>query len=312
MISIAAIFIDWLFGDPVNFPHPVRLMGLIISFEEKIVRKVFKTPTALKFAGFMIAVINIAGTYFLTKYLIDLFSFNKYLKLVISTHIAYTCIAAKSLASEAKEVKKALRQSVENGRMRLKYIVGRNTDTLNKHGIIRAVVETVAENTSDGIIAPLFYLSFGLPFGVCYKMINTMDSMLGYNNSKYKDLGLVPARVDDLANLIPSRLTSLLMLIGSFFSYNVKNGLKITFRDHANHSSPNSGYPESTVAGLLGIQLGGGSFYENIYVEKPLIGDAKKTIRPKNIDDSINIMFRAEIVYMLIYFIYIYYTKRWW
>ncbi|MDO5718673.1 MAG: adenosylcobinamide-phosphate synthase CbiB [Tissierellia bacterium] len=304
MVVLLAIIADWIFGDPEDFPHPVRLMGFIISIEEKIIRKICKTANALKIGGLFIVLINIAISYFGIYYLLKFFSFNKYLQLVISIHIAYTTIAAKSLGKEAIEVKKAMKISLERGRSRLRFIVGRNTDKLNQSGIIRATVETVAENTSDGIIAPLIYLLFGVPFAFTYKMVNTMDSMLGYKNSKYKDIGYFPAKIDDLFNIIPARITSILMILSSVFSFDMRNGLRITIRDHAKHSSPNAGYPESTVAGLLNIRLGGGSFYENIYVDKPFIGDEKRHIRAKDIDDSIRIMYRTEFLFMLIYLAY--------
>lgn len=309
MIVYAAIIADWLFGDPVNFPHPVRLMGAIISLEEKIIRKICKTATALKLGGLFIVVLNIAISFFGIHYLIKLFDFNKYLQLVIQIHLAYTTIAAKSLGKEASEVKKEMKISVERGRSRLRYIVGRNTDKLSQAGIIRACVETIAENTSDGVIAPIFYLIFGVPFAFAYKMINTMDSMLGYKNSKYQDLGYFPAKVDDLVNIIPARLTSLLMILSSVFSFDMKNGFKMTIRDHKKHTSPNAGYPESTVAGLLNIQLGGGSFYENIYVEKPYIGDAIRPVRAKDIDDTIRIMYRSEVFFMILFGVYLLLSK---
>lgn len=309
MIVYAAIIADWLFGDPVNFPHPVRLMGAIISLEEKIIRKICKTATTLKLGGLFIVVLNIAISFFGIHYLIKLFDFNKYLQLVIQIHLAYTTIAAKSLGKEASEVKKEMKVSVERGRSRLRYIVGRNTDKLSQAGIIRACVETIAENTSDGVIAPIFYLIFGVPFAFAYKMINTMDSMLGYKNSKYQDLGYFPAKVDDLVNIIPARLTSLLMILSSVFSFDMKNGFKMTIRDHKKHTSPNAGYPESTVAGLLNIQLGGGSFYENIYVEKPYIGDAIRPVRAKDIDDTIRIMYRSEVFFMILFGVYLLLSK---
>ncbi|WP_425538434.1 adenosylcobinamide-phosphate synthase CbiB [Microaceticoccus formicicus] len=309
MIVYTAIIADWLFGDPVNFPHPVRLMGAIISLEEKIIRRFCKTATALKLGGLFIVALNIAISFFGIHYLIQLFDFNKYLQLVIKIHLAYTTIAAKSLGKEASEVKKEMKISLERGRSRLRYIVGRNTDKLSQAGIIRACVETIAENTSDGVIAPIFYLIFGVPFAFAYKMINTMDSMLGYKNSKYQDLGYFPAKIDDLVNIIPARLTSLLMILSSVFSFDMKTGFKTTMRDHKKHTSPNAGYPESTVAGLLNIQLGGGSFYENIYIEKPYIGDAIRPVRAKDIDDTIRIMYRSEILFMILYAAFLFITK---
>lgn len=304
IIPLFAIIIDWIIGDPVHFPHPVRLMGWVISTEEKWIRKHVKSRKGLRFAGLIMVLVNVGLGLGLPLLLFHLFVSNKYLLFIVKTHLAFTLIAAKSLGKEANNVKEELKISLERGRKRLSYIVGRNTEKLNPHGIIRATVETVAENTSDGVIAPLFYMLFGVEFAFLYKFINTMDSMIGYKNERYRDLGFFAAKLDDLVNLIPARLTSLLMIFSSIFKFDVKNGIRITVRDHKKHSSPNAGYPESTVAGLLGITLGGGSFYENIYVEKPIIGDSLRTIRAKDIDDSVRIMIRSEVLFFLILFCY--------
>lgn len=165
-------------------------------------------------------------------------------------------------------------------------------------------METVSENTSDGVIGPLFYLVIlGAPGALAYKFVNTMDSMLGYQNEKYQHLGYFPAKVDDIFNLIPARLTALLMLISSIGRFDINNGWKILIRDRRNHKSPNSAYPESATAGLLGIQLGGGNYYHGIYVDKPYIGDKLNKVDKKHIKDSIEIMYRAEIAFLILYFL---------
>lgn len=309
MILFIASLIDWILGDPVNFPHPIRFMGYLISSEEKLARKVCKSDLDLRIAGFIIVVFNVSLVYFGLSYIFSLLDFNKYLKIIFMSHIAYTMVAAKSLSKEARAVKKEAKISLQRGRSRLRYIVGRNTDKLTIPGIIRATVETVAENTSDGVIAPLFYMTFNVPLAVTYKMVNTMDSMLGYNNAKYKDLGYFPAKIDDIFNFIPARLTGFLMVLSSQFSFNVKRGLAIMLRDHKKHKSPNSAWPEAAVAGLLGIQLGGGAFYENIFVEKPFIGDSTREVRYKDIDDTIRIMYRSQVLFLIIYLVFLLVTK---
>ncbi len=301
MVVLLSMLTDWLIGDPENFPHPIRLMGLMISTEEKLVRKLCKSNRALRVGGFLLVITNVLITYFGISYLLRMLGFNQTLQWIVAVHLGSTTLAAKSLAQEARFVKKEMKVSLERGRQRLRYIVGRNTEKLSINGIIRATVETVAENTSDGIIAPMFFLMFGAPFAMTYKMINTMDSMLGYKNERYQDLGYCAAKLDDLVNLIPARLTALLMVLSSVFRLDVANGFRIILRDHKKHSSPNAGYPESAVAGLLNIELGGGSFYENIFVEKPTIGNAKRPVRAKDIDDTIRIMYRSEILFAIIY-----------
>lgn len=305
MISIlVAVILDFLIGDPYNFPHPVKAMGKIISLEERIGRKLAKNSTGLKITGFVIVVLNITIGFVMPLLLLKVLQENKILFFVINTYLIYTCIAARNLHYEAIMVSKALEKGLEEGRKRLSYIVGRDTKNLNEDEIIKATVETVAENTSDGVIAPLFYIFiFGASGGLAYKFINTMDSMLGYKNEKYENLGYFPAKTDDLFNLIPARLTALLMNISSIGRFSFFNGVKIVKRDRCNHKSPNSGYPESAVAGLLGIQLGGGNYYFGKYIDKPSIGDSLSKINKEHIRNTVEIMYRAEVAFLIFYLV---------
>ncbi|MDO5725325.1 MAG: adenosylcobinamide-phosphate synthase CbiB [Tissierellia bacterium] len=299
---LIAIGIDLLLGDPYFFPHPVRLMGLIINIEEKIARLFCKSKKSLRFAGFLIVIINIAlaivPLYFIYK------KISTRAQVILSIYLIYTCISARMLHYEAFMVKKALSQSLEAGRKRVKYIVGRETDNLDEKEIIKATVETVSENTSDGIIAPLIYIAlFGPIGGILYKFINTMDSMIAYKNEKYKDLGLFAAIVDDIFNYVPARVTGVLMCASNFNARMTERGFKIMLRDHNKHSSPNAGYPESAVAGILGIQLGGGNYYFKRFVNKPYIGDNIREIELKDIDKTVYIMYRTMIFYLVLYLI---------
>lgn len=302
---ILAIILDFIIGDPYNFPHPVKLMGRIISFEERFVRKNTNSKKGLKFAGFIIVIINISVGFLVPYFLLKYLQQYKLIYILVNTYLIYTCIAARCLHYEAIKVSEAMDISVEEGRKRLSYIVGRDTTNLNEDEIIRATVETVAENTSDGVIAPLLYIILlGAPGGLAYKFINTMDSMLGYMNEKYIDYGYFPARVDDIFNYIPARITGLLMCISSIARFNIKDGFKIMIRDRNNHKSPNSAYPEGAVAGLLQIQLGGNNYYHGKLVEKPTIGDSIKSITKKDIKRTIEIMYRSEILLLILYIIY--------
>lgn len=291
-------FLDLIFGDPYSIPHPVKLMGNIISFEEKLVRKIFVGNKGLVFAGFLIAIINIMlgifPIYFLLKFTSGTF------KILLQIIIYYYCISARMLHYESIEVKKALDKSLEAGRERVKYIVGRDTTNLNEKEILRATIETVAENTSDGVIAPLFYIFlFGPMGGLTYKFINTMDSMLGYKNEKYLYLGRFPAIIDDIANYIPARLTAFFMSLTPFKIDKIKTVQKIILRDGKKHLSPNAGYPEAAVAGILGIQLGGGQFYNRVFVEKPTLGDKLREISPKDIWETVKIMYKTEGLFLI-------------
>lgn len=296
---VLGLILDLLIGDPYFLPHPVKLMGNIINFEEKIARKISTKGKFLKFAGLIIVLINIFLG-FLIPSLILKYS-NGLFNEIIKVYFVYTCVSARMLHYEAFKVRDCLKESLEKGRDRLKYIVGRDTSELSEKEVVAATVETVSENTSDGVIAPLFYiLIFGISFGFVYKFINTMDSMIAYKNEKYEKLGYFPAIVDDIANFIPARITGYLMAISLFFKYDAKRSLRTIKRDHKKHLSPNAGYPESAVAGLLGIQLGGGHNYFGKFVYKPHIGQKYREISIKDIDRSVFIMYISSFVFAIL------------
>lgn len=298
---IVAVIIDFIIGDPEKFPHPIKLMGKLISIEEKILRKIFK-DNMLYFAGFLIVTVNIILSFFIPYLMLNSLKSYKWAFHIVNIYLLYTTIAAKCLKDEAMNVYNAIMESIEKARIRLSYIVGRDTKNLNESEIIRATVETVSENTSDGIIAPLFYGSlFGAPGAICYKMINTMDSMLGYNNEKYGKIGFFPAKTDDVANFIPARLTGILMVLTS--PKRAANAFKIMIRDRKNHKSPNCAYPEGATAGLLGVELGGANYYFGELVVKPTIGDKTRELEIDDIKKSISIMFKTEILYILIFIV---------
>ncbi len=302
MVNILiAVLLDFIIGDPYIFPHPVKLMGKIIELEERASRSLFKSAKGLKIAGLFIVIVNISLAYIGIFLLLEILKANSIIYRIFSIYLIYASIAARSLHYEAKMVLKALEEGLEQGRKRLSYIVGRDTSNLTEEEVIKATIETVGENTSDGVIGPLFYIALlGAPGGIAYKFINTMDSMLGYKNEKYENLGFFPAKTDDLFNLIPARVTGILMNITSIGRFDTVNGFRILRRDCRNHKSPNSGYPESAVAGLLGIKLGGGSIYHGKYVEKPTIGETLNNISKKQIMDTVEIMYRTEIGFLII------------
>ncbi len=302
MSILIASILDFIIGDPYSFPHPVKLMGRIIKFQDSFFRKLTNNKN-LKFMGFLIVLINISLGFFIPFFLLNSLKTIKWLYTIVNIYLIYTCIAAKGLHYESFKVVEALKQSIEQGRKRLSYIVGRDTTKLSEEEIIKATIETVAENTSDGVIAPLLYIILlGAPGGLMYKFVNTMDSMLGYMNEKYIDLGYFPAIVDDIFNYIPARITGVLMSISSIFRFDVKNGFKIMIRDRKNHKSPNAIYPEAAVAGLLNIQLGGDSIYHGKLVSKKTIGDKGIIhINNEHVKHTVEIMYRSEILLLIIY-----------
>lgn len=302
MDLVIAVIIDFIIGDPQRLPHPVRLLGNLIAFEEKQVRRLAKDDKELYFGGFFIVVINMLAAFFVPFAILKGLKSFGILYHIVNVYLLYTAIAARCLRDEAVKIYKALEVGIEEARYKLSFIVGRDTKNLGEEEIIRATVETVAENTSDGIIAPLlFAFILGAPGAYLYKMINTMDSMLGYMNEKYRWIGFFPAKTDDVFNFIPARVTGISMNIASIIKYNALDGFKIMFRDRKNHKSPNCAYPEGAVAGLLGVQLGGSNYYFGEIMMKPKIGDFKRKLEKLDIKRAVEIMFRAEILLVLLY-----------
>src|SRR3990172_8560044 len=291
---IFAYTLDLLLGDPRWLPHPVRWIGRYISFLEDKIKRFAKTPLAEKISGIFLFIIVVGSIYGLTGGFLYISHLTSYiLYLLLSVFLAYTTLSIKSLHQEAWGVIHVLKNiSIDEARKRLSNIVGRDTQNLSEEEIYRAVVETVAENTSDGIIAPLFYLAIGGPaLALVYKAMNTLDSMVGYKNEKYKDFGWFSARMDDIANFIPARLTSILIVAASFIlRLDWSGSLKIIRRDSRNHPSPNAGYPEAAVAGALGLQLGGVNYYFSVPHNRPLIGDKNNNFTTESVKNTVKIM----------------------
>lgn len=304
MTLITAYILDLIFGDPYSFPHPVRYIGKLIRWTEKRIRAVATTKRALKIGGFVLWFVTVGTTFAVIYGVVELSRIHPSLYFVVNSVLLYTTLATKCLADEAKKIMKVLQTgTIEEARKQLSYIVGRDTASLGQEEIIRATVETVAENTVDGIIAPLFYAFIGgAPLAFAYKAINTLDSTVGYKNDKYADIGFASAKIDDIANYIPARMTTILMTIASFIlRLDYKNCLKIAIRDRKNHKSPNCAYAEGAVAGALGIQLGGTNVYFGEAVYKPTIGDKKRTIQVEDIHLTNCIMYRTSLVGLILF-----------
>lgn len=289
LVAILLGFVlDWLFGDPVFIPHLVVSIGKMITRFERGLRKAFlKTPSGELSAGVALAISVPLISFGLCHLLLWLSGFvHPYMRLTLASFICWQCLAARSLAQAGQQVEKALASpDINDARQAVAQVVGRDTAALDHPGIIRAAVETVAENTCDGVIAPLFWLAVGgAPLGVLYKAVNTLDSMVGYKNEKYLYFGRASARLDDMLNYIPARISALLMIISArLCGFDAKNAWRIFKRDRYNHKSPNSAQSESACAGALGIRLGGNAVYFGRLVEKPTIGDALRECEPRDI-----------------------------
>ena len=303
---ILSFCLDLIVGDPHWMPHPIVLIGKLIDLTEKAMRKVFpKTVRGENVAGaaiWLIVVTVSAGIPLLILYVA--YDFNCWLGLLLETIMCAQILATKSLKQESMKVYDALKTGdLEKARYAVSMIVGRDTQRLDDAGVARAAVETVAENTSDGIIAPMLFLAIGgVPLGFFYKAVNTMDSMLGYVEMPYKNVGLVPAKMDDLFNYIPARLSALLMLAaGTLLGMDGKNGWKIFRRDRYHHASPNSAQTESVCAGLLGLRLAGDAWYHGVLHKKKFIGDPMREIEPEDIPRACRLLYATAILSLAVF-----------
>ena len=309
MWSLCALFlgfgVDLIVGDPHSIPHPVIFIGKLITAIEKLVRKVFpKTTRGENVAGGVLWLLVVALSTAVPALLLWLcYGLNTWLGLALESIMCWQILATKSLKDESMKVYATLKTGdIEKSRYAVSMIVGRDTANLDDKAVARAAVETVAENTSDGIVAPLLFLAVGgAPLGFFYKAVNTMDSMLGYVEMPYKNIGLVPAKMDDVMNFIPARFSAFLMLLGGWvLRLDVKNGWKIFKRDRFNHASPNSAQTESVCAGLLGLRLAGDAWYHGELHKKKYIGDALREIEYEDIPRTCRLLYATAILALII------------
>ena len=297
IITVLPLIIGWtldlLFGDPTKLPHPIVWFGKIIS----VCEHKFNHGKSKRLKGRLTAVALIVGTYIATCLLLDVISPYAWLNVVVQAFMIFYCLAGTTLIKEGRMVFEAVDISLENGRIQVGRIVGRNTANLSPQEIRTAALETLAENLSDGVVAPLFwYALLGVPGMMAYKMVNTLDSMIGYKNERYLDFGCMAAKIDDLANYIPARLTALLMIFVSG-----KMRLLSFVRKYGRcHASPNSGYPEAALAGILDCRFGGTHDYFGESVYKPYIGENHRDFDYTDVVKAISINRRTEILMIFI------------
>ena len=302
MLAILPLLIGWLLdlliGDPQWLPHPVVWFGkAIAACEHKLNRGHLRNAKGAVVAICLIALV-FALTWLVRYWLLSLSS---YLLLLLDAIIIFYCLAGTTLIREVREVFFALDRSLEEGRQQVARIVGRDTSELSAQEVRTAALETLAENMSDGVIAPLFWFALlGTPGMLAYKMVNTLDSMIGYRTERYKDFGCWAAHIDDVANYIPARLTALLMILASgklrLLTFVLKNGRK--------HASPNSGYPEAALAGILGCRFGGPHYYFGELFDKPYIGEHDRLLDTNDMKKAVRVNRVAEILMILIVSVY--------
>ena len=288
---ILAFFLDLLIGDPLWLPHPVRIMGKGISRAERFLRGRSTSPSGERWGGVLLVILIIVPAFLITFSVLIIIwllpgTARTIAGMTVVIYLTATTLALRGLIDSAQAVLRPVKEGdIEKARHNLSMIVGRDTHSLSREDILKATMETIAENLSDGFIAPLFYLLIGgLPLAMMYKAINTLDSMVGYNNDTYRHFGWAAARLDDIANYLPARITGVLIVFATFpvmlFRDTVRalsatrRSFTTMLRDGKKHLSPNSGIPEAAMAGALGIRMGGPAAYGGVVVEKPYIGEA--------------------------------------
>ena len=301
IVNLSPLLIGWIldliFGDPAGLPHPVVWFGKAISSLEHLLNK----GTHRKIKGALVSVFLIVGTFAVTWLFLRILSSVWWLDIAVQSILVFYCLAGTTLIREVRMTFAAVDDSVESGRRQVGRIVGRDTSCLSAQEIRTAALETLAENLSDGVIAPLFwYAVLGVPGMMAYKMVNTLDSMIGYRNSRYKDFGCAAARIDDVANYIPARLTAILMIVVS----DRWSLLRFVGKYGSQHLSPNSGYPEAALAGILDCRFGGPHDYFGECVAKPFIGEHHRDFTSIDATKAICINRRTEILAIVLIVIF--------
>ena len=304
-ILVCACLLDAFLGDPYSMPHIIRFIGSLIAWCEQTLRGIFSsTPYGERAAGVALVLVVTSVACGCAWTVIRLaWAIAAPLGIAVEVFVCYQMVAARQLGKEAMHVYHALvDEGLEAARRAVSMIVGRDTQALDKAGVTRAAVETVAENASDGMVAPLLFMAVGGPVaGVFYKAVNTMDSMVGYKNERYRFFGTAAAHLDDVCNWLPARLTAVLMcLVAPLIGLDGAGAWRILKRDGKRHSSPNAGHPEAACAGALGVQLAGPASYFGAVVDKPTIGDDLRTIEPKDIHAAIRLLYATSVAALVL------------
>lgn len=303
IVAVAAFVVDLLIADPWWLPHPVRFFGRVIVFLEKVIRSVARRPPALLLGGVFLALLLPLGVFWAAKLgLAALARWNQVVGLVAEVYLVATTLALKGLAVAAAEVRCSLvAGDLPVARARVAALVGRDTASLDAQGVVRATVESVAENTVDAVVAPLFYAFLGgAPLALAYRAVNTLDSMVGYRNEKYRYLGWASARLDDLANFLPARLAGALFVLAAvLLRGDWRRVWRTIRRDGRKHPSPNSGIPEAAVAGFLGVRLGGPATYHGIPSFRPYLGEALVELQPEHIVAAVRLLYVVALLALL-------------
>ncbi|MCI0605573.1 adenosylcobinamide-phosphate synthase CbiB [bacterium] len=299
-IFISAYLLDLIIGDPEWLPHPVRLIGWITNSGERMIRRIAHTPWSEFFGGLLLTVSIITVMWISTAWVVHLLGrWNQTASFLASIYLASTTLTTHCLVLEVRRIYRLLESGhIEGARRHLSRIVGRDTDDLDVPDIVRAAIESAAESASDGIVAPMFYLALGgIPAAFAYKVINTMDSMIGHQDTRYRYFGKFAARVDDAVNFFPARITAFLITASAFLCrFDWQNAWKVWQRDAGKHASPNAGRPEAAMAGALGVRLGGLNFYGGEACQGAYLGEARVPLNIESLKRSIVIVLLVSLL----------------
>ncbi len=300
VITSGAYMLDLIFGDPVRLTHPVQWMGGLISALERALLRPAARASVQRVMGALLVIITIALVAGVSAgLLLVCWKFSKVLFVVVSLYMAWTTLSVKSLSDAASAIGRSLAGGDGNGaRLLLSRIVGRDTATLDKEGVLRATVESVSESTADGIVAPLFYLAIGGPvLAMVYKAVNTMDSMIGYRNDRYRHFGTFAARLDDVMGYLPARITAAFMIVSAvILRFDWKSAASTLLADGRNHPSPNSGLSQAAVAGALGLRLAGPMSYKGVVHDKPFIGGGSRAASLTSLTGALKMMHLTGLI----------------
>jgi adenosylcobinamide-phosphate synthase len=304
LLFTLAYVLDWLVGDPEWAPHPVRWMGRLIQAGESYLRNFIRTPRT-EFVGGMLLSVLVVGVFGLGgwRLLLWLAGWNRTLAFIVSLYLAVTSLATRSLLDEARAVQRLLvKCELPGARRQVARIVGRDTHELDEQEITRAVIETLAESASDGIVAPMFYLAFGgVPAALAYKAANTLDSMIGHYDERYKYFGKFAARLDDAVNFIPARLTALLFVLAAWtLRLDWRGAWRVLWRDGAKHKSPNAGRPEAAMAGALNVRLGGSNYYDGEIRCNPYLGEPNRPLDDRALGNALRLTVCVSLLMFLV------------
>ncbi|TQR44745.1 adenosylcobinamide-phosphate synthase CbiB [Paenibacillus popilliae] len=315
LIIIAAYIWDRIVGDPRAIPHPVVGIGKGISRVERVIRRISPSEQALKPLGILLPMIVVGGAYASTWLILTgLYHVHEYVGWIAEALLIGTTIAAKGLKDAGMAVYRRLKeQDLEGARREVGMIVGRDTEQLDEPEVVRATVETVAENIVDAVISPLFFaLIGGAPLAMAYRAVNTLDSMVGYKNEKYQNLGWASARLDDIANWIPARITAVLITLSAWIhQYDARRAWSMALRDASKHPSPNSGWAEAAAAGALGIRLGGYNVYKGIRSFRAYMGDMKQPLEAEHVPAVCRLLVSSSTVFVILAGLLLYVRGGW-